>query len=222
MARWQNDSKSRFQLADHRASTRSTDHATVVRQMRETETDGRVLGSSTLRSPRWIATSDSARSARLMVMRQAVISYVSVLAISVGCGGAMTDAAPVGSGGAGGSIAYGGYGNGGHGGVSIGGSGYGGTVGGFAGSGCQALQDQAQQAADTSCQLDSDCVHPAHTAGDCTECGVVLNATSEESSLAAVRSVCLQFSDQGCVMALHSCFAMKAYCDSGACRLTIP
>ena len=41
--------------------------------------------------------------------------------------------------------------------MSAGGAGYGGTVVGIGGSDCQALQGQAQQVADTSCQLDSDC-----------------------------------------------------------------
>ena len=103
--------------------------------------------------------------------------------------------------------------------MSAGGAGYGGTVVGIGGSDCQALQGQAQQVADTSCQLDSDCVHQPHTSGDCTECGVVLNAASEESSLAAVRSVCLQFDQQGCVTALHSCPAMNVYLNRPCVRL---
>ena len=101
---------------------------------------------------------------------------------------------------------------------NIGASGGGGT----AGASCQELQALAQQVADTSCQADSDCIHPPHTAGDCTECGVVLNVAHEQSSLLAVQSVCQRFDEQGCEIFLHSCPYQEVYCDAGACTLAAP
>ena len=155
-----------------------------------------------------------------VAMRQAVLlSCTITLAVICGCGGALNGASD-GSGGAGGSAEYGGAGSGGHGNGGFGGASYGGSS--LGGSGCQALQVKAQDAADLSCQIDNDCIHPPHTAGDCTECGVVLNAANQESSLASVRIACLPFYEQGCVMALHSCFATTLHCNSGTCKSSIP
>jgi hypothetical protein len=47
----------------------------------------------------------------------------------------------------------------------------------------------------------------------------VLNAASEEDSIAAVRSACLPFYAQGCTVAMHSCLVAAIYCDAGICRM---
>ena len=146
-------------------------------------------------------------------MRQAALMcYASALAVVSGCGGATSNGQSAGSGGAGGSITYGGSSNGG---ASLGGSSLG-------GSGCQELQAEAQKAADISCNANSDCIHPPHTAGDCTECGVVVNAANQESSLAAARVACLPFYEKGCIMATHSCPATTLHCNVGNCSDSIP
>jgi hypothetical protein len=130
-------------------------------------------------------------------MRGALLSYASTVTLLAGCGGIASHAGSV--------------------------SGTDGPSGGGAsGSGCQDLQLQAQHAADTSCGVDADCDRPPHTAGDCTECGVVLNSAHEQSSLMAVQSVCQQFDAQGCQIARHSCFAQRPYCDAGVCALASP
>ena len=91
-------------------------------------------------------------------------------------------------------------------------------IGGYGGAHCIVIQQQAQQAADTSCSQDSDCEHPPHMAGDCLECGAVTNVASEQSSLEAVRSVCQRFYDEGCQYPLHSCPAQRLACIAGACK----
>lgn len=90
-------------------------------------------------------------------------------------------------------------------------------VDGYGGE-CEAIQQEAQQAADTSCSQDSDCEHPPHMAGDCLTCGAVMNVSSEQSSLEAVRSVCQRFYDEGCRYPIHSCIAMRLACIEGVCR----
>ncbi len=90
--------------------------------------------------------------------------------------------------------------------------------GGFAGEDCKALERAAQKAADRSCEQDSDCEKAPYTAGDCTECGFVTNVASEQSSLAAVHSVCEHFYAQGCQVPTHSCPAYLPACVAGVCE----
>jgi len=150
------------------------------------------------------------------MMRHALLCYVSALAILVGCAGTVTSSSSAAAGGS--SAAGAGIGGGGG---AAGRAGNGGD-GGSSGDGCKAFQIQAQRVADTSCQVDGDCIHPPHSDGDCTECGVELNAATEQTSLAAVRAACQPFFAQGCKIAMHSCIAHVPYCDAGACDQAIP
>jgi hypothetical protein len=166
-------------------------------------------------------------------MRQALLYHANALALFAGCGETVTNGAPdtASQGGlssestagsdaisAGGSNATGGSDM-----ASQGGAASGSAAGGEAsGDSCQDLQLQAQQAADLSCQVDSDCIHPPHSEGDCTECGVELNAATEQTSMIAVRAVCQRFYAQGCETARHSCLAQKPACNAGVCDLSLP
>jgi hypothetical protein len=148
--------------------------------------------------------------------------------LASGCGGSVSENGSSAAGAAAHTTTDGASGNGGASSTSSGTSGSGGTSagsgagggGGVSGgaSSCGDLQIQAQAAADLTCQTDSDCVHPPHMPGDCTECGIVSNATSQQTSLAAAQAVCQQFDRQGCKIAQHSCPFMKTTCVAGACE----
>jgi len=156
-------------------------------------------------------------------MRHVCLFSAGTLALLAGCGSVARSNVShrnIGASGGGGTAGASASGSGGGGMAGAIGSGSGG--GGTAGASCQELQALAQQVADTSCQADSDCIHPPHTAGDCTECGVVLNVAHEQSSLLAVQSVCQRFDEQGCEIFLHSCPYQEVYCDAGACTLAAP
>ena len=104
------------------------------------------------------------------------------------------------------------------GGAGGGGTGAGGAEhGGAGGEQCQAIQIEAELVAERSCQQASDCVRPSHMAGDCTECGVVTNRSSTESSLDAVRSVCERFYEKGCEVSSHPCPAYRPSCVDAVC-----
>lgn len=103
------------------------------------------------------------------------------------------------------------------------GTGFGGIGGSAAGQGsfggeeCRAIQGEAELVAEKSCQQDSDCVRPPHMTGDCTDCGVVTNESSTESSLEAARSVCERFYENGCKEPTHPCPAYRPSCVSRVC-----
>lgn len=90
--------------------------------------------------------------------------------------------------------------------------------GGFAGQDCKTVEQAAQEAADTSCEQDSDCERPPHAAGDCTECGFVTNVANEQSSREAVHAVCARFYAQGCQVPTHSCPVYTPACVAGVCE----
>jgi hypothetical protein len=138
------------------------------------------------------------------------VCLVSVTSVSfTGCGRSVSDRETAG---------YGSTGESGAGvGESDGGSGGSAGGGGFGGDACQAIQDQAQRAADTSCTEDSDCGRPPHVALDCTECGVVTNLAAQDSSIAAARAICVPFYQRGCQLQLHSCPAYQPMCVAGVC-----
>ena len=157
-----------------------------------------------------------------------VILLASGASVIAGCGRS-TDGGGAGpmDGGAGG-IVGGETNTGGAGGVggsetNTGGAGVGGTGAGGAGQGgsggeeCQAIQLDAELAAERSCQLASDCVRPPHMTGDCTDCGLVTNISSTETSLDAVRSACGRFYENGCEVQPHPCPAYRPSCVSGVC-----
>jgi hypothetical protein len=50
----------------------------------------------------------------------------------------------------------------------------------------------------------------------------VPTAATGDALLAAVQAVCQRFFAEGCQTAMHSCVAERAYCDAGACDLTLP
>lgn len=138
--------------------------------------------------------------------------------VSTACGGSSSQ---LGTGGAG-ALRDGGVGGsaGGEvntGGMSAGASDVGGLAGAFEGGDCMAIQQRAQQAADTSCSVDSDCERPPHMLGDCLECGAVTSVSSEQSSLAAVIAACQPFYAEGCTYPLHSCPAYQPKCNAGVC-----
>jgi hypothetical protein len=89
--------------------------------------------------------------------------------------------------------------------------------GSFGGEECRAIQEEAELVAEKSCQQDSDCVRPPHMVGDCTDCGVVTNTSSTESSLDAARLVCELFYENGCMVPKHSCPAYRPSCVSTVC-----
>jgi hypothetical protein len=91
------------------------------------------------------------------------------------------------------------------------------SAGGFGGDDCKAIQQRAQLAADTSCNVDSDCERPPHMEGDCLECGAVMNKASEQNSLAAVIAACPLFFAEGCMNPIRSCPAYQPKCNAGMC-----
>ena len=105
------------------------------------------------------------------------------------------------------------------GGGTSGGAAAGANAGGFGGDDCKSIQQRAQQAADTSCTVDSDCERsPHHMPEDCLDCGAVMSAGSEERSIAAVITACQPFFAQGCTIPLHSCPIYQASCNAGVCQ----
>ncbi len=139
--------------------------------------------------------------------------------VTGGCGRSIDHVDGAGPGPTGGSGAGGSAGSGSTtGGAGVGGAGMGGAgQGGSSGGECQAIQAEVRLAVDLSCNQDGDCTRLPHMMGDCTDCGVVTNVSSSESSLDTVRSMCQPFYEAGCAVPPHSCPVYRPSCVAGVC-----